>query len=289
MRLTERDHEILLHIHRHRFLRSDHVTSLLPGSERQILRRLQRLYHHGYLERPRCQIDYYHSGSRRMVYGIGMKAAKLLNQETSIRRSPPDWQYRKRIGRLFLEHALLISDFMVRLEIACRKCQGIRLLTEDDLNLPDSVQVGRNPFRWRVSIPGGPDCTVIPDRVFGLEQTDGTRTWFVLEADRGTMPVTRQSLERSSFRRKMLAYQTTWAQQLHHQFGWQRFRVLTITTGAERIRAMIEACRRLKHGQGVFLFADANGVRGQSEFFSLRWHTVRSGQFAGLLEPNLTI
>ncbi|TAK95379.1 MAG: DeoR family transcriptional regulator, partial [Verrucomicrobia bacterium] len=58
MRLTERDREILRHIYRHRFLRTDHLTKLLSGSPQQIRRRLQKLYHHGYLERPRCQIDY---------------------------------------------------------------------------------------------------------------------------------------------------------------------------------------------------------------------------------------
>jgi hypothetical protein len=29
-----------------------------------VLRRLQLLFHHGYLDRPRAQIDYYRAGSR---------------------------------------------------------------------------------------------------------------------------------------------------------------------------------------------------------------------------------
>ncbi len=45
MQLTERDQQILNHVHRHLFLRSDHLTSLLPGSRQQTLRRLQLLYH----------------------------------------------------------------------------------------------------------------------------------------------------------------------------------------------------------------------------------------------------
>jgi hypothetical protein len=54
-RLTERDREILKHVHRHRFLRSDHLCALLPGSPQQVLRRLQLLYYHSFLERPLCQ------------------------------------------------------------------------------------------------------------------------------------------------------------------------------------------------------------------------------------------
>jgi hypothetical protein len=66
--LTDRDREIISHVHRHRFLRSDHLATLTTGSAQQMLRQLQRLYHHGFLERPRCQIDHYQSGSRRMAY-----------------------------------------------------------------------------------------------------------------------------------------------------------------------------------------------------------------------------
>jgi hypothetical protein len=45
-----------------------------------VLRRLQRLFQHGYLERPRCQIDYYQSGSRRIACGLGNKGAAWLKR-----------------------------------------------------------------------------------------------------------------------------------------------------------------------------------------------------------------
>ncbi len=284
LRLTDRDREILKHVHRHRFLRSDHIAALTTGSPQQVLRRLQRLYHHYYLERPRCQIDYYQSGSRRIAYGIGNKGAGWLKRELALPYHRLDWPRKNNVVRYFLEHALLVSDFMVGVEIACRRRQDIRLLTEDDLNLSDAAVAGQNPFRWRVNIPGGLACTVIPDRVFGLEYTDRTQAWFVLEADRATMPISRRNLERSSFRRKMLAYQATWAQNLHLQFGWRRFRVLTLTTDSQRVQGMIEACQRLKHAKGLFLFTDAESLRQQSDFFALHWQTARAGLTVGLLD-----
>ena len=68
--LTARDREIIRFVFAHRFLRSTHIHALIGGSRQQVLQRLQRLYHHGYLERPRAQIDYYHQGgSQSMVYG----------------------------------------------------------------------------------------------------------------------------------------------------------------------------------------------------------------------------
>jgi hypothetical protein len=53
VQLTDRDRAIIEQVHRHRFLRSSHIAALLGGSTQQLLRRLQRLYHKGYLERTR--------------------------------------------------------------------------------------------------------------------------------------------------------------------------------------------------------------------------------------------
>jgi hypothetical protein len=54
--LTDRDRKIIRLIHRHRFLRSHQIVALIGGSAQQLSRRLQRLFHHGYLECPRAQL-----------------------------------------------------------------------------------------------------------------------------------------------------------------------------------------------------------------------------------------
>ncbi len=284
MRLTERDREILKFVHRHRFLRSNHLTSLLPGSRQHTLRRLRLLYHHGFLERPRCQIDYYHrSGSRPMVYGLGNKGAGLLKHTLALPFQRLDWPRKNGIERLFLEHALLISDFMVALETACRHQRDVRLLGEDDVTPPAGVRLRRAPFQWQVNLGNGRQCGVIPDRVFGLEFRDGSRVWFCLEADRGTMPVTRRGLDQSSFQRKLLAYEATWRQNLHRsQLGWRRFRVLTLTTSAERLAAMQAACRKLRRGQGLFLFAEATAAQAHPDVLKFAWRTARGEETARL-------
>ena len=275
MRLTQRDREILSHVHRHRFLRSGHVTALVGGSRQHTLRRLQLLYHHGYLERPRCQIDYYHrAGSRPIAYGLGNKGAGLLKRELTLPFHRVDWPRKNRVERLFLEHALIVSDFMVALETACRHRRDVRLLSEDDMNPPDEAIATRTPFQWRVNIGHGLQCGVIPDRVFGLETADGKRTWYVLEADRGTMPVTRRDLEKSSIRRKLIAYEATWKQNLHRtRFGWQRLRVLTITTDAVRLHSIQSVCRELKRGRGLFLFAHLQRLTTQVNILQFNWET----------------
>jgi Replication-relaxation len=269
--LTTRDGEILKCLQRHRFLRSDHIVSLCTGSRQQVLRRLQRLYHHGYLERPHCQIDYFHSGSRRIAYGLGNKGAAWLKHELSLQFHQLDWKQKNIVGRLFLEHALLVSDIMVAVELACRNRTDIRLLSVDDLQIANL----REPFQWKVDIGQRQKIGVIPDRVFGLE-FNGQQSWYCLEADRGTMPITRGQLDQTSFQRKLLAYAATWSQKLHcTRFGWQRFRVLTVTTSTSRVQGLKEACSGLKHGHGLFLFLDAATLAQHGDILTIPWQTCR--------------
>ena len=149
IQLTERDGEILQQVHRHRFLRSSHVVSLIGGSRQHVLRRLQSLYHHGYLERPRAQIDYFHQGgSRAIAYGLGNKGAAFLKRELSLPFHRLDWGAKNRdTGRVFLEHALLSSDIMVGLELACRRHRHVRLLTADELPLPETARDAGERYR----------------------------------------------------------------------------------------------------------------------------------------------
>jgi len=285
LQLTKRDREIIRLIHRHRFLRSRQIIALLGGSPQQILRRLQLLYHHGYLERPRAQIQYYESsGSKSIAYGLGNKGGLLLKQEIGLAVHPDSWGEKNHvIGRVYLEHALLVADVMMAIELACRKHGGIRLLYEDQL----AIHSERQPFQWRVKIQNGWKLGVVPDRVFALEFPDanGTsqRAYFFLEADRGTMPVTRRTLSQTSFRRKLLAYEATWTQKIHQRhLGIHRFRVLTVTTSATRVKSLVEACSQLKCGHGLFLFADKTILSG--DIFSAAWQSGKQGEASGLLD-----
>jgi len=283
IQLTERDRKIIRLIQRHRFLRSHQIVALIAGSQQQVLRRLKLLFHHGYLERPRAQLEYYErGGSRPMVYGLSTKAGMLLKQELGIAAS---WNEKNDdIGRMFLEHAILVSDVMVAIELACRKTSGVRLLYEDQLML----QSERHRFQWHVRVQEhGVTLGVVPDRVFALEYRDHSsqiqRVYFFLEADRGTMPVVRSGLKQTSFYRKLLAYEATWTQKIHQRkLGIHRFRVLTVTTNALRVKSLLDACSRLKRGHGLFLFADRTVL--EKDPFSPVWQCGKSAKIAALLD-----
>lgn len=104
------------------------------------------------------------------------------------------------------------------------------------------------------------------------------RVLYFVEADRGTMPVQRDGLARSSIQRKLLAYEATWMQQLHQsRFGWNRFRVLTITSSVERLRHIREACRQLQGGGGLFLFTDTDSMSVAVNVLAHPWRTFHEG------------
>ena len=290
LQITARDREIIQLVHRHRFLRSSHLVTLIADSSQQLLRRLQLLYHHGFLERPRAQLDYYHQGgSRHIVYGIGNKGAAVLQRELGLAFHKIHWGEKNRsVGRIFLEHALLVSDVMVTIELACRETGRIRLLIEDQLPLPTGMSRERQPFKWRANVNSRLKLGIIPDRVFALEfQDDGGNrdlAFFFLEADRGTMPVRRRNLSQTSFYRKLLAYEATWLQSIHRtRFGFHRFRVLTVTTSTERVRSLVEACSQLKSGHGLFLFTDRAFLEKPGDIFASIWQNARHGETTSLL------
>ena len=268
MEMTARDTEILRMVNRHRFLRSHQIGDLVGGSRQQVLRRLQSLYHHGYIERPACQIDYYQrGGSRSIAYGLASRGAAHLRRVDDTPFSRLDWTSRNRsVKRLFLEHALIVSDIMVALEIACRQRGDVRLLIEHEIPLPAATRNQRAPFQWTVTGSGKEKLGVIPDRVFALEFGDkGERILCFLEADRGTMPVARAKHDASSIARKLHAYALTWKAGIHRsRFGTSRLRVLTVTTSESRCENIRSAASAVSGGHGIFLQTKTAGFSSET-------------------------
>ncbi|HEX8077376.1 MAG TPA: replication-relaxation family protein [Chthoniobacterales bacterium] len=286
--LTTRDIDIIRRIARHRFLNSVQITQLVSGSHQQTLRRLQALYHHGYLDRPRCQIDHFHQlGTKPMVYGVTRRGARVLNAGNDVQAQQRRWTLNNAMAtRMFLDHTLQVADVMIAFELACRRAARATFVRADELSLT-SVFEDSASFRWNVSF-AGEEITVIPDAVFALdlERDDGRRerVHYFLEADRGTMPVIRKKLRQTSLLRKLLAYEATWSQGVHRAvLGIDRFRVLTVTTNRTRVEHLRGACSRLQRGHGLFLFTDLNALRCSDDLFSLNWSTAKHSPATGTL------
>src|SRR3954454_24489559 len=120
MILTPRDLQILRAVYRYRLLRSTHLTALADGSPQTTLRRLQLLFHHGYLDRPAAQLDWYVRGSEPLAYALGNRGAEALAAEGDLKPGALRWEMKNRdFSRLFLRHTLAVAEVMVAFEVAC--------------------------------------------------------------------------------------------------------------------------------------------------------------------------
>ena len=280
--MTDSDLEIVSLLARHRFLRSTHIAALVDRSVDRVNDRLLRLFHAGYVDRPRAQLDYYPtSGSAPFIYALADQGAHLLAAHDSTNTFDAEWGRKNRsAGRPFIEHQIEIMDFYVSLQLAVRRRPDLSLIHSNELAAQCPIQTvdKKAPFALRVQLSQNGiahDIGVVPDLVFGVRYSDGSRRCFLVEIDRGTMPVARSDIRQTSFERKMRAYFAAHAARLHEQhFGWKTFRVLTVTTDDVRLRAMQEALQLLPsaNGAGARLFVFASRQRlGDGDPFGPVW------------------
>ena len=279
--LQKRDGEILKYVYKHRFLNSDHVAALVPGGDQGVRRRLKKLFHEGYLDRPREQVRPFRKGNYPYVYGLGKKGFEELPGKIKSRIAGYGWTGNNREAKQrYIDHSLLVSHFMVCVELSCRKRSYVTLIEPHKL-IPKNLEPERyrpGSFIWTVDVMRKYKgrirkyrLSVVPDKIFGLYYLNDRMQWrfdiCFLEADRSTMPITRSNLYASSYRKKLIGYIESKHQNLYRQmFGRQSVRVLTVTKPAEsktarqRIRNMMRAVREIDprgRNSRMFLFAQA--------------------------------
>lgn len=285
LNLTARHFSLLENIARFRLISSQQLALLDGGSEQNVSRALLALYENGYVERPVAQVTsrILHEGSRRMIYGLTRAGAALLRDNGyDVRRRLLDGIDKNRgAGWRFVEHTVAISDFMVALEVALRGIPHIRLLERGEI-LEDAPKTHRDrQVKLSATVPIGNTRrreSVIPDAFFGLRFNDEDESYFMLELDRGEMPVERfKDRYRTYFAKKLLVYYEANRQKQHiDELGIPNFRVLTVTTTPERVTQMLDALKEITGGKGsnMFLFADSASLAEQKPA-ALSW---RSGK-----------
>lgn len=283
--LTDRDIAMIRLVAQHRFLRSTHLSDLSQAPHKKVCDRLTSLFHAGYLDRPRAQFDHYREGggSSPIVYALGNSGAQLLIERDGADVANVDWARKNDLaGRQFMQHTLAIADVRVALQSAIRNRPGFRILEPKQLleAAPPETQRRERPWTWRSKVHYN-DTTielgVAPDYSFGIQFPDGRFRAFLVECDRGTMPVDRANLQQTSLKRKFLAYAAAKRADLHQrQFGWKAFRVLLITTNRQRadnVLATIRECVH-EHGRGLFLIADRQSL-AKTDIISYPWRDAR--------------
>ncbi len=285
--LTKRDVALMRAVYDHRLLDSNQIVALVGGSAQQVRRRLKLLFNAGHLDRPRVQVAEYFAqpGTNPMVYALGTKGAAIL-VENGCPDARVDWSAKNRsIRHRFLKHTLLVADIMVAFSVSCRMHGNVRLIPFEEIlatTAPERTKRMRHPQTWRVTLPKIGSVGLTPDKIFGLEFQDRpegkNRVYFFLEADRGTMPVERSNPKQTSFDKKLRVYHETYRRKLHtERFGIKNFRVLTVTTSKERVATMVRVAGALQGLQGLFLFAEVDGL-ATGEVLAIPWINGRGEQ-----------
>ena len=256
MRLTHRDIAVLRCVHDYRVLRRDQIESLLFPSKNTANERLKRLYHHRFLQRRWCPVEY-GQGMSQALYLLDARGAEVLAEQPDADHEHIGWRASKNlVSSSFLEHTLMINDVRIALTLATNQA-GARVrqwLGEDTLSASSD----------HVSIPGIPRrVAVIPDSYFVLDMVD-RRAHFFLEADRATLSNKRWGL-------RIRAYEA-YVRSGHYtrRYATQSLRILTVTTGDKRLANLKATTERVGGGE-LFWFATHDALEADTALFSPIW------------------
>jgi hypothetical protein len=206
-----------------------------------------------------------HQGSLPAIYGLTRKGARLLRDKGfDPRRSLLDGIDKEReAGWRFVEHTVSIAGFFVELETALRARTDLRLLDRVEIleDAPAEKRARQVRVEANIRLDGVLKRNAVkPDALFGLRFNDDEESYFLLEIDRGEMPVERyNNLYRTHFSKKLLTYYEASRQQRYiHDLGVNNVRIATVTTTPERVAQMLDSLKQITDGRGssMFLFTD---------------------------------
>lgn len=252
MRLTERDEQVILAVHEYRLLSSQQVEALFfPSSKSNSYsrrsacqRRLQLLFHHGYLDRLQLPLIM-GEGRSPFVYALGKAGATLVASHLNIDRERIGWKPKgNQLGPMFLDHSLAINDVRVVVNLLAGRTawEVVSWIDESALRSPDKKE--QLPSYRK----NGRLCAIYPDGYFAIKlESLGQPAHFFLEVDRATMNNYR-------WQEKVKAYNQFRSNGLSERYyGTAKFRVLAITTGQKRL-ANLKAATEEAGGDAYFWF-----------------------------------
>lgn len=264
-RIIQTDLKILKLLAECRFMDAGQIRASFPEqSERNVRRRLQFLYHNGYIERPKQQKATFRA-SEYIIYSLSKKGAGLVDRGgEAIAQAKPS----KEIGISFMRHSLMLSGFRMALSEALKDNKKFSLAVWRELGPIDAVQCE------------GERLPIAPDAFFAIDHERYMLNFF-LEADRSTM-----TLER--VKNKFKGYWNWRAEQGHtEKLGISSFRVLTICPSEERAYNLRSAAARASDAPSdLFWFASVKSYDFQNPKSILApiWRSAKGEGLRHLLE-----
>lgn len=281
--LTSDDIDLLVLIGRNGVVDAGQLSQATGRNIISVRRRLKYFFQHCYAGRPISQKQtpaFMEEGEgRATMYVLKPRGVKAVAEGRGLTLRG----YANDAGLSALLHERACSEFMLRLS---GSGDGpLRLLWRDELAPLLREHEDRDGDRWKVDVlykGKKHEIWVRPDRVFSLvdlpkveENGEEAAKFYILEQDRGTMPLKRKYLNQSSIFRKFLAYSETYKTKKHTAcLGFPNVRFLFLANSAQRAEGMRDLFRgheKLLCSQNLFLFNDWPTLSEAHDLYAVPW------------------
>ncbi len=215
LQIQPHDLALLKDVSEYRLMNTEQIASLHHRGLRNLQRRLYKLFHAGYLSRPKQQeTQLLFSGS--MVYGIGTRAVEALYTGAERREKLAQIRIDERTPLPHFPHTLMISQFRALGSLAFDKEKDSSVVRWEDA-----------PALKLLLAPRGGRAELVPDGFFTIKTPRGKLGYF-LEADRA-------SEWKGTFLEKMKIYREWYrTESCKEKIDIAKFQVLAITEDAKR-------------------------------------------------------
>lgn len=245
LRLSERDLLWFEKLHQHGPLPTSYLlayTDALRASDKRQKERLGDLFHeenteHGgaYLDRPPQQFATLKAGYNQLVHEVapaGLRALKEAGLAYESKGHQGPWVHRH-----------MVACVTASIELATLSRPDVSFIPQHEI-----LERAETTLSWPVRIKDGTSDRLVrkdlkPDALFGLiyHTNEGDKfRFFVVEADRGTEPVTSRNWNRKSFERHLAQYEAYVADEAYkeHLNLTANLLVLNVVPDAERLELM---------------------------------------------------
>lgn len=279
-------HEVILHhVHYHRVVRTSHIQDLTGLSYDMTKYHLRKLRRADYLD---CSIDPRDErrapGNPETLHALGNKGLTYICSFYGIPRPKTNMTDANRDLR-HIDHRMLITDFMVALELACERSPDVQLLKHTE-TYKLKASFDSDPFGLPIlhadisdGVGGKQPATSKCDKFFGLRvQKNGRQRFrfYFLEADESTITQRSQSkLDPRTIRKKMQVYYFYRAAKTHQEeLRIPDFGVLWLTgKSEERFQNMMRHNRTIHDGGWPnFLFEFRDNILSAPDVLSAPWY-----------------
>jgi len=242
--------------------------------KREIRRRLQLMYHHGFLQRKKI------ADGEPLAYTLGNLGAEELTLYYGIDRKEIDWTTRSReSSERYIQHTLMVTRFRHALEVALWDWPELKL----ELWEPGGAFLAKVSYQDTLRTREGTrtqvvEGTVKPDSLFLLTHSAKGIHYFP-EADRSTMSNAR-------YLAKLKSYYAFWAMYVRDKPSSpiQQMRVLTITRSEERKQNLRKIADQISpEAKNLFWFICEKTYLGKpQEILRDNWQTLEDDTYRSL-------